>query len=56
MATVTVTVLVPQATEAGTIDHITFSTTGSRTTSSLSLNLKVITAIDIQVKKNKFKS
>ncbi|XP_075158649.1 uncharacterized protein LOC142231878 [Haematobia irritans] len=48
MATVTVTVLVPQATEAGTIDHITFSATGASSTTSLSVNLKVITAIDIQ--------
>ncbi|XP_073832754.1 uncharacterized protein [Musca autumnalis] len=48
MATVTVTVLVPQGTEAGTVDHITFSTTGVGTTTSLSMNLKVVSAMDIQ--------
>lgn len=54
MATVTVTVLAPQGTEAGTVDHITFSTTGVGQTTSLSLNLKVVTAADIQVR-NKLK-
>lgn len=49
MATVTVTVLIPQNTPGGTIDHITFSVSESRTTASLSLNLKVITTIDSEV-------
>ncbi|XP_023291316.2 uncharacterized protein LOC111674869 [Lucilia cuprina] len=48
MTTVTVTVLVPQNAEGNTIDHITFSTTSAGTTTSLTLNLKVITTIDAQ--------
>ncbi|KAM7350597.1 uncharacterized protein ACRADG_009151 isoform 2-T3 [Cochliomyia hominivorax] len=44
--TVTVTVLVPQNTQGDTIDHITFSTTAAGTTTSITLNLKVITTID----------
>lgn len=49
MNTVTVTVLVPQSTQGNTVDHITFSATASGTTTSLTVNLKVITTIDTQV-------
>ncbi|XP_037936416.1 uncharacterized protein LOC119670287 [Teleopsis dalmanni] len=48
--TVTVTVVVPNSTPQGTVDKITFTCHGSGTaeTTSLSLNLKVMTPTDIQ--------
>jgi len=48
-ATVRLTVLVPTGTAQGTTDRISFTNYG-RETSTLAVNLKVVTSIDAQVR------